>query len=218
VSNERKGANEMNQRLIDAMADLDDDEVLKIIEVSLEESIPATEILADLQEGIKIVGDRFSKQEYFLSELMLSGKLFKDAQILLADQLATAESKYIGEFILGTVKSDIHDIGKNIVSSVLESNGFKVIDLGVDVPAENFVQAIRTTDAKVVGMSCLLTTAFEGIKNTVTAIEEAGLRDGRLLIIGGGPTDQSTVVYSGADMVCKTAQDAANVAKKFLRV
>jgi methylmalonyl-CoA mutase cobalamin-binding domain/chain len=206
----------MNTDLVNAMADLEDTAVFNIIEKSLCEGASAADILTDLQEGISIVGDRFASKEYFLPDLMLSGKIFKDAQAALGSEGKSYNRDYIGTFIIGTVKGDVHDIGKNIVASVFESYGFNVVDLGVDVPAERFVQAIKDTDAESVGMSCLITTAFEGIKNTVDAIEAAGLNEGRLLLIGGGPTDQSTLAYAGGDIVCKTAQDGARAAKEFL--
>jgi len=206
----------MNFDLINAMADLEEEIVVSIVEKSVQDGISTEAILADLQEGINIVGERFSRKEYFLPELMLSGKLFKDAQALLVDSGASIPENTMGSIIIGTVKNDIHDIGKNIVVSVFESNRFKVIDLGIDVPPDAFVQAIRETDARLIGMSCLLTTAFASIKETVEAIEAAGLRRDRLLLIGGGPTDRNTQKYTGADFVCSTAQDGVRIAKEFL--
>ncbi|MDR3307766.1 MAG: cobalamin-dependent protein [Coriobacteriales bacterium] len=206
----------MNQELINAMADIEDEVVFDSVNQSLADGIPAVDILADLQEGIRIVGERFANNQYFLPHLMLSGKLFKDVQDLMGDALSASDLESEGVFVLGTVKNDVHDIGKNIVSSVMGSNGFKVVDLGVDVAPEKFVEAIRETDAKVIGMSCLLTTTFQGIKDTVDAIEAADLRKGRLLMIGGGPVDENTLKFSGADVVAKTAQDGVRIAKEFL--
>lgn len=206
----------MGTELVDAMAALDDEKTMMLISAGIASGESASAMLADLQSGINIVGQRFEQGEYFLPHLMLSGQLFQDAQAILEEHTDVGERSYVGKFILGTVKDDIHDIGKNIVSTVLASNGFEVIDVGVDADPQAFVQAIQQSDAKIVGMSCLLTTAFKGIKSTVEAIEEAGLREGRLLLIGGGPVDQSTVEFSGADAVCKTAQDAVRVCREFL--
>jgi methylmalonyl-CoA mutase cobalamin-binding domain/chain len=206
----------MNQQLIDDMADLKDEEVLAAVKASLEQGVPATEILADLQEGINIVGERFAANQYFLPQLMISGKLFKDAQAVLGDALGAREYEYDGIFLLGTVQKDVHDIGKNIVAGVMESNGFKVVDIGVDVPPARFVQAIKETDAKVIGLSCLLTTAFPSLKETVEAIDAAGLHEGRLLLIGGGPVDERTLEYCGADACCRTAQDGVEQARQFI--
>jgi methanogenic corrinoid protein MtbC1 len=206
----------MNQELIAAMADLDDDLVLSMVSSELESGVPAPETLAALQEGINIVGQRFAAGEYFIPHLMMSGQLLKQAQALLADALGSEATEYVASFVLGTVKNDIHDIGKDIVKSVLEANGFEVIDVGVDAEPQAFVEAIRSSDSKLVGMSCLLTTAFQGLKDTVDAIDAAGLRDGRLLLIGGGPTDETTLNYCGADVHCRTPQDAIRICKEFL--
>jgi methylmalonyl-CoA mutase cobalamin-binding domain/chain len=208
----------MNQEIVRAMADLNDDEVLGLVRKELEAEVPASEILAALQEGIRVVGERFASGEYFIPHLMISGDLLKQAQELLAGALGGEKNEYIATVVLGTVKNDIHDIGKNIVKSVLEAHGFEVIDVGVDAEPSAFVQAIQESDSKLVGMSCLLTTAFPSLKETVEAIDVAGLHEGRLLMIGGGPLDQTTLAYCGADVYCRTPQDAIKVCKDFLSV
>ena len=116
--------------------------------------------------------------------------------------------------MLGTVHTDIHDIGKNIVASVLSANGFKVVDLGVDVPAQQFVDAARENDAKVVGLSCLLTTAFPAMQETVAAFAAAGLRDKVTIVIGGGPVSNDLALQLGADGAGTSAQDAVILAGK----
>ena len=129
--------------------------------------------------------------------------------------ISGTDASYIGTFVLGTIYGDIHDIGKNIVATVLKCNGFNVIDLGVDVPIEKFIEAIKEYKPSIVGFSCLLTTAFDNIKTAIAALEEAGLRNGVKILIGGGPVDQSVCDYVKADAVCRSAQEAIVVAKKW---
>jgi methanogenic corrinoid protein MtbC1 len=119
---------------------------------------------------------------------------------------------------LGTVKNDIHDFGKDIVATVMSSNGIKIIDLGVNVEHQKFVEAIKEHKPALVGMSCLLTTVFDDMRDAIQAIKDAGLRDQVTILIGGGPVDQATADYVGADFYCKTAQDGVIAAKKVLGV
>jgi methanogenic corrinoid protein MtbC1 len=120
--------------------------------------------------------------------------------------------------VLGTVKNDIHDFGKDIVATVMSSNGLKVIDLGVNVEPRAFVDAIKESGATLVGMSCLLTTVFDDMKEAIRTIKDAGLRDQVTILVGGGPVDEATKEYVGADHYCRTAQDGVLAAKKALGV
>lgn len=208
----------MNQKIIDAMADLEDEQLMEEVEKAWKAGTPAQEIIADLQKGLDIVGDRFASREYFLSELMMSADLFNEASEIFGGEEESDSADTLGTFVIGTVETDIHDIGKNIVASVMKSNGFKVIDLGVDVPVQTFVDAVRKYQPQVIGMSCLLTTCFDAMKRTIAAIREAGLDQGRLLLIGGGPVDDKTVQYVNADARCETAQVTVIKAKQFLGV
>ena len=208
----------MNQKIIDAMADLNDDELMEDVQAAVDAGTPPAEIIAALQKGLDIVGERFASKEYFLSELMLSAELFNEATALFNAEDAEDAVQKIGTFVIGTVETDIHDIGKNIVASVMKSNGFQVIDLGVDVPAQKFIDAIKEYQPQVVGLSCLLTTCFDHMKDTIGAIRSAGLDKGRRILIGGGPVDDKTVAYVGADARCETAQDTVVQAKAFLGV
>ncbi|AFV06031.1 corrinoid methyltransferase protein [Dehalobacter sp. CF] len=185
---------------------------------SIATGVPALEIIADLQTGLTNVGALFSKQEYFLSELMLSADLFKQASELLGSDNTADEQEKLGTFLIGTVETDIHDIGKNIVASIMQTNGFKVIDLGEDVPVAKFVEAVKEHQPQIIGLSCLLTTCFEYMKKTIDAIKAEGLDKGRLILIGGGPTDENTLKYVGGDIRCPDAQNAVEVSKKFLGV
>lgn len=208
----------MNQKIIDAMADLEDDALMEEVQAAADAGVPVGDIIADLQKGLNIVGERFAKKEYFLSELMMSADLFNEASALLGGDADADAAEKIGTFVIGTVETDIHDIGKNIVASVMQSNGFKVIDLGVDVPAQKFVDAVREYQPQVIGLSCLLTTCFDYMKKTIESIRAEGLDKGRLILIGGGPVDDRTVAYVGADARCETAQVTVEKAKQFLGV
>lgn len=208
----------MNQKIIDAMADLDDEVLMEEVRTAFQSGVSAGDIIADLQKGLDIVGERFAQKEYFLSELMMSASIFNEAGELLGSGEEDAVFSQIGTFVIGTVETDIHDIGKNIVVSVMKSNGFHVIDLGVDVPAQKFVDAVRQYQPEVIGLSCLLTTCFAHMKKTVEAIRAEGLDKGRLILIGGGPVDDRTVAYVGADARCETAQVTVEKAKQFLGV
>jgi dimethylamine corrinoid protein len=209
----------VSKKLIDAMADLNEEEVLKEVKALKEKKVPSLEIISYLQEGTYIVGKRFENKEYFLSELIMSGELFTEASKLLGDtgMGGGANSKY-GTFLLGTIYEDIHDIGKNIVNTVLSSNGFNVVDIGVDVPTSKFIESIKKHNPKAVGISCLLTTAFDNIKECIQSIEKAGLRKDLKILIGGGPVDEATGKYVGADKVCKNAQVAVDYCKTFMGV
>jgi methanogenic corrinoid protein MtbC1 len=201
--------------LVRELAELNEDAVLVGVESLKEQGVPALQIIQYLQEGMQIVGLRFEAKEYFLSELIMSAEIFNAAMDLLGDILKAGGST-LGTFVMGTIYGDIHDIGKNIVTTVLKCNGFNVVDLGVDVSIEKYIEAIKEHKPKIVGFSCLLTTAFNNIKTAVAAIEEAGLRDTVKVLIGGGPVDQSVCDYVKADVVCNNAQEAIEVAKKIV--
>jgi dimethylamine corrinoid protein len=199
--------------LVKAMHALEEAKVLGLVDQRIQAKDSAIEILDDLQEGMRLIGEDFEKGNYFLSELIMSATVFKQASEKLSSILTTDASKAkYGTFLIGTVKDDIHDIGKDIVATLLACQGFNVVDLGVDVPVETFVEGVRTHKPNVLGLSCLLTTAFESMKATVDAITQAGLREGLPIIIGGATITESTCRYAGADAFCLNAHDAVNTA------
>lgn len=201
----------MYDKLTQAMAELEEKEVLKGVKDLYTQGVPALDILTALQKGMEEVGKRFQDKEYFLSELIMSAEVFKEATQIFGDTFSVDSSQKIAKMVMGTVKDDIHDIGKNIVVTILRCNGFEVIDLGVDVPHEKFVEAVREHNPQFIGMSCLLTSAFESMRDAIAAIDAAGLREGRKILIGGGPVDQKVCEYVKADAFCKTAQETVNV-------
>lgn len=200
------------------MGDLMETQVFDEVKRQLNEGIPPEEIFAELQKGMEIVGDRFQDKEYYLSELIMAADIFNNAAALLQEKFQSDEKDKIATMVLGTVAGDIHDIGKNIVSLIFSSNGFEVIDLGVDVPIQRFVEAVKEHKPQLVGLSCLLTTSFDNMKATIDALKDAGLRNGVKVLVGGGPLDQSTCDYVGADALCKDAPAGVDMAKKLLGV
>jgi 5-methyltetrahydrofolate--homocysteine methyltransferase len=207
----------MIKDLINTIADLKEKEALGIVQDRLNAGEDPLRILDDTRRGVEIVGKRFSDQEYFIPDLVYSGEILKRITDMVKPKLTkTAEVKRLGKVIIGTVAGDIHDIGKDIVVFMLDVNGFEVFDLGIDVPVAKFVDAIQETGGKVVGMSGFLTLAFQSMKDTVTAIEKAGLRNQVKIMIGGGQIDDLVRNFTGADAYGKDAMDAVKLAKGWI--
>jgi methanogenic corrinoid protein MtbC1 len=201
-----------------AVGDLEEDKAVVLVQDKLAKGESELDILEELQAGMNIVGERFESGEYYLSELIYAADIFKKAGAPLQEGLAQAAQTTCGTLVLGTVKNDIHDFGKDIVATVMMSNGIKVVDLGVNVEHQAFVDAVKESGATLVGMSCLLTTVFDDMRDAIQALKDAGLRDQVTVLIGGGPVDQATADYVGADIYCKTAQDGVIAAKRVLGV
>ena len=207
----------MSGELAKLLADLKEPEVLSFIEKSLKQGVDAMELLGQAQEGMKIVGDRFASEEYFLPELIYSGEILKQIVEILKPNLKEGEKTSQQEkVIIGTVAGDIHDIGKNLVAFMLDVNGFEVIDLGIDVPAQKFVETIKETGCKVVGLSGFLSLVFQTMKDTVDAISEAGLRDKVKIMIGGGQIDAKVREFTGADAYGNDAMEAVKLAQGWI--
>ena len=199
------------------LADLKEDEVLKLTKERIESGEDPMKILEDSREGMGVVGKRFADGEYFLPELVFSGELLKQVTELVKPHLTQAvETKRLGTIVLGTVAGDIHDIGLNIVDFMLDVNGFEVHNLGVDVPKEKFVDKVKETKAPIVGLSGFLTPAFDAMKETVEAMEKAGLRKDIKIMIGGGQMDDEVKKYAGADAFGKDAMAAVALAKQWV--
>lgn len=208
----------MNE-LVDAMANMREQEALRLAKKMLDEGQDPLKILELCREAVEFVGKQFELGEYFLPELIMAGEILKKISKIaepFLKQGAGDKTERIGKVVIGSVKGDIHDIGKDIVIFLLDVNGFEIHDLGVDVPPSEFVEAIRKTQPQVVGMSALLTTVFESFKNTVEAITEAGFRDEVKIMIGGGTVTDDVREYSGADAYGKDAVAAVTLAKKWV--
>ena len=209
----------MSADYVNLLADLKEDEVLKLTRERLDSGEAPMNILDDSREGMGIVGKRFADGEYFLPELVFSGELLKQITEMVKPHLTEAvDAKKIGKVVIGTVAGDIHDIGLNIVDFMLDVNGFEVTNLGVDVPVDKFVQAIKDTQAPVLGLSGFLTPAFDAMKETVEAMEKAGLRNKIKIMIGGGQMDDEVKKYAKADAYGKDAMAAVSLAKQWFGV
>ncbi len=206
----------MAKDLCKTLADLKEDEVLAIVEEKLKAGADPMGILADAGRAMEIVGNRFSKSEYFIPDLVYSGEILKKINELVKPKLTEeGGAKTGGKVIIGTVTGDIHDIGKDIVVFMLDVNGFDVVDLGVDVPIQKFVDTIKETSAPVVGLSGFLTLAYDSMKQTIEAIKAAGLRDNTKIMIGGGQITDEIMNYTGADAFGKDAMVGVSLAKKW---
>jgi methanogenic corrinoid protein MtbC1 len=206
----------MSKKLVNAIADMKEEEALKLVKKMVEDGTEPTAILDAAREAMDIVGQRYEKGDYFLPELMLAGEVMAQITDLIKPELAKVpEVKRRGKVLIGTVDGDIHDIGKNIVTFMLDVNGFDVLDLGVDVSPQKFVESIGKFKPQVVGLSGFLTLAFDAMKETVEAIQEAGLRDGVKIMIGGGQVNDEISEYAGADAYGKDAMAGVSLAKKW---
>ncbi len=206
----------MAKDLASTLAELKEAEVLKIVKDRLSAGEEPLKILDDARRGMEIVGKRFADSEYFIPDLVYSGEILKGVTELVKPRLTKAtETKRLGKIVFGTVAGDIHDIGKDIVVFMLDVNGFEVYDLGVDVPAQKFVDKIKESGAPIVGLSGFLALAFDSMKQTVEAIKAAGLRDKVKIMIGGGQMSDEIKKYTGADAYGKDAMAGVALAKKW---
>ncbi len=207
----------MAKQLVEAIADLREEEALKSVREQLDGSANPLAILDDCREAMTIVGKRFETGRAFIPDLIFAGEIMRQISDLVKPRLTqTATQKRLGRVVIGTVQGDIHDIGKDIVAFMLDVNGFEVRDLGVDVPASKFVEAIKEFQPQVVGLSGFLTLAFDSMKETVQAIQAAGLRDRVKIMIGGGQVGEEIRVYAGADGFGKDAVTGITLAKKWV--
>ncbi|MEM1679381.1 MAG: cobalamin-dependent protein [Ignisphaera sp.] len=206
----------MHEKLIEAIASLDEAKALELTKELLEAGEDPTTILDDLRRAAEVIGSKFEAGEYFIADLVMAGEILKTVSELVRERLKALgrAREVVGRLLIGTVEGDIHDIGKNIVVTMAEAAGFEVIDLGVDVPPQKFVEAIKQYSPDIVGMSGLLTLAIESMKKTVDAIKEAGLREKVKIIIGGGRVDQYACQYIEADA---WTNDAAHGVKTMLK-
>jgi len=207
----------MSKELVNAIADMREGEALKLVREMVEGGSEPMAILDAAREAMAIVGQRYDEGTYFLPELMLAGEMMNQITDIVKPELARLpEIKRHGKVVIGTVEGDIHDIGKNIVSFMLDVNGFDVLDLGVNVSAQKFVEAIGDFRPQVVGLSGFLALAFDAMKETVEAIKAAGLRDKVKIVIGGGQVSEQVRKYTGADAYGKDAMAGVSLAKKWV--
>jgi len=207
----------MKEKLVNAIADMKEEEALKLAQAMLDAGEDPKLVLEAGKEAMALIGNRYEQKEYFLPELIIAGDMLKAIGDLVKPKLRAqaAQSAPQGKIVLGTVAGDIHDLGKDVVGFMLDVNNFEVHDLGVDVAADKFVQAIQTVKPDVVGLSGFLTLAFDQMRVTVEAIKEAGLRDSVKIMIGGAIMDDSAAKYIGADAYGADATAAVKLAKSW---
>lgn len=207
----------MAGELVKLLSDLEEEKALEYVDQALEKGADPNALLDETREAMTVVGQRFAGCEYFIPDLIFSGEILKEIVAKLQPHLKKGkDEKRLGKVIVGTVAGDIHDIGKDLVVFMLDVNGFEVIDLGIDVPAQKFVDAIKETGSGVVGLSGFLTLAFENMKATVEAIKAAGLRDRVKIMIGGGQIDDEVRIFTGADAYGKDAMEAVTLTKGWI--
>lgn len=207
------------EELIDAVVELEEERSYSLVRKLLEEGTNAKDIIDILRKSVEIIGDKFNKKEYFLTELVMAGEIFqKSAKILQPALEKETESGQQGiAVVVGTVQGDVHDIGKNIFVTLLQSAGFEVFDLGVDVPPEVFIEKVKETNARVVAYSGLLTVALEAMQETTEALKTEGLRDKVKIIIGGLPVDEMWMKKAGADAFTDNAFEGVNIITKWVK-
>ena len=207
----------MSEKLVEAMVGMKEKEALEITKQMIEDGEDPINILNACKDAMNEVGARFEKGEFFLPELVMAGEMLNQiSEIVKPKMTGAVETERLGKVIIGTVEGDIHDIGKDLVVFMLDVNGFEVLDLGIDVPVQKFVDAIKDFQPAVVGLSGFLTLAFDSMKATVDAIAEAGLRDQIKIMIGGGQIDDEVKKYAGADAYGSDAIEAVKLSKKWI--
>ena len=208
---------DQEKQLVEWLADMNEDDGVALAKrMLLEENADPMRVLGLCRTAMDIVGKRFAEGEYFLPELVLAGEMLETIGAIakpLIKQRAGGEPQRFARVLIGTVHGDLHDIGKNIVTFMLDINGFEVKDIGVDVPVATFLDEINDLKPQVVGLSGFLTLAFDSMKETIDAIAGAGLRDDMKIMIGGGQIDETVRAYTGADAFGRNAVDAVTLCK-----
>jgi methanogenic corrinoid protein MtbC1 len=207
----------MAEKLVDAMTNMRETEAVEIAKALVNGDEDPIKILDDCTKAMETVGKRFEAGEYFLPELIMAGEILKQISEMVKPKLrGEVTSKKRGKVLIGTVEGDIHDIGKGIVSFLLDANGFDVRDIGINAPPIKFVKEIKDFKPQVVGLSGLLTLSYDSMKNTVQAIEKAGLRNSVKIMIGGGQISERVMEYARADAFGKDAMEGVTLAKKWI--
>ena len=205
-------------RLRDAIVELDIDAVPGICEEAMEAGIPAYEaVIEGMAKGMEIVGERYEEGVYYLAELVMAGETMKEGMAVLEPHLKAGGAKAAGRCVIGTVKGDLHDIGKNVFVSLLKAQNYEVIDLGVDVSTEAFVEAVKEHEPDVLAMSALLTTTMTEMGAVITELERQGLRDEVKVIIGGAPSTEEYAREIGADATAEDAVEGVRIVADWSR-
>jgi 5-methyltetrahydrofolate--homocysteine methyltransferase len=216
---EEKIRNDLKEKIAESLLEYNEEVTINLIKNALKNGMDALEIVDALSKGLRKIGDMFGSGEVFLPELMMAASIMKTCMDILTPLLSESKtSTMLGRIVIGTVKGDIHDIGKNIVRSLLQANGFEVIDLGVDVDPEKFIEAIKNYKPDILAMSALLTTTINEMHKVIRKVEESGLRKNVKIIIGGAPTSEEYAKKIGADAWGSDANDAVYKVKMLLGI
>lgn len=204
--------------LADLVTEGENEEVEELVKACIEEGIDPLEILnVGLVEPINVLGEQFRLGEIYVPELLIAAEAMKDGVEVLKPHLLSGDIKKAGKMLIATIKGDVHDIGKNLVAMLMESAGFEVVDLGMDVDPDDIVEAIEEDeDIQILGMSAMLTTTMYAMQDTIEALEEEGLRDRLKIMIGGAPVNQTFADKIGADVYTADAASAVEAAKALL--
>ncbi len=203
--------------LVLALSSLDENKVDEIIDKNIKENIPPFEILKSLQSGLYEIGKKFEQGELFTPELIYGGMIMKKQMAKLEPLLKKSNFKTKGKVVLGTVYGDIHDIGKDIVKTLLEGASFEVIDLGTNVKPETFVESAKVKNVEIIGLSALLTISFDSIAKTVQAFKDAGIRDNVKIMVGGAPVTDLVAKSTGCDFYGKDAYEGLKYVENFYK-
>jgi methanogenic corrinoid protein MtbC1 len=207
----------MSPDLIKAIEDLKEEESISLARKLLDGGEAPSEILDAAREAMERIGKHFEDNLYFLPELMMAGEIMKQISELVSPHLLTEkDSKRKGKIVFGTVEGDIHNIGKDIVTVLLDAIGFEVIDMGVDVAPEKFIEKLKEVEAPILGLSGFLYFSHQSMKKTIDLLEKEGMRRKVKVMIGGGQVDERVMKMTGADGWGRDAMDAVNIAKKWM--
>jgi len=208
---------ELEQELTSSLLNMDMEAVKRIVRENLEHGGDAQHLLSILMNGMRMVGSRFESQEFFLADLIMAGEIMKQATAIIKPHLSASRQTSAGTVVLGTIAGDLHDIGKDIVKSILFSEGFDVHDLGTDVVPARFVQKARESGSEVIGVSALLTTTIPRVKEVVDELEKVGIRHDVRVIIGGAAVREKDVALYGVDAAVNDAIEGVRIIKSWTR-
>jgi 5-methyltetrahydrofolate--homocysteine methyltransferase len=200
----------------ESLINLDLDRTIDFVKKAIEYGVKPLDIINSMADGMKVVGDMYERGDYFVADLIVASEIFKEVMNILEPLIMREKLKPIGRVVIGTVEGDIHDIGKNLVATMLRANGFEVIDLGVDVSPQKFVDAVKQYKPDIVGMSALLTSTMVNMKKVIEALVKEGLRDKVKVIVGGAPLTEKFAKEIGADAYGENAVIAVDICRKLV--
>ncbi|MDP4125827.1 MAG: cobalamin-dependent protein [Bacillota bacterium] len=211
----------MEDELQEALADLDEEKTLRLVEERIQAGCTTLDIIESCRRGVELVGVKYSNNDYFLSDLIMSEEILKEVMRILEPHIPLNDSNdglTSPPIVMGTIEGDIHDLGKNLVIYLLRSSGYQVYDLGVNVTPERFIQALNETNASILGISVLLSFCVGSIKKVIDLLIDAGMRDKVKVVVGGYPVNQQVQEYTGADFYANDVTEAMNIYRQILEI